>query len=289
MVEKDKFMNLLRGISAIALCCILSSAIAVEALAESKDYNFGYAGPREEKAVDTTQILSESGATTSPPAAYDISNYAVDAGSQGKLNSCVGWTIGHDLVGWYSNYNRKSVTEFAPMYVYSQVNSGASKGVSGTAYAVDAIKIVIDQGVAPEADYTQGYYNFKDLPTQAEKDSAAKYKSQFFSHWYVIFASFNGNGGADLTKAIKLVLANKHPVAIGMIVRPGFKKLNANSLSDTDISGDDLGKHEVLAVGYNANGLVVENHWGKDWGSSGFGTISWKVVEQDVLEAVYTY
>jgi hypothetical protein len=282
-------VNFLKSISTIALCCALSSAIAGEALAQAKDYHFGYAGPKEEKAIDTTKILSESGATTNPPSAYDISKYAVDAGTQGKLNSCVGWTIGHDLVGWYSNYHGKSVTEFAPMYVYSQVNEDESKGVSGTAYAVDAIKIVINQGVAPEADYTQGYYDLKDLPTQAEKDSAAKYKPQFFSNYYVIFASYNGNGGADLTKAIKLAIANNHPVAIGMIVRPGFKKLDANSLSDTDVNGENLGKHEVLAVGYNANGLVVENHWGKDWGSTGFGTISWKVVEQDVLEAVYTY
>ncbi len=41
----------------------------------------------------------------------------------------------------------------------------------------------------------------------------------------------------------------------------------------------------MLAVGYDATGLIVENSWGTGWANGGFGRISWAVVQHDVVEA----
>ena len=36
------------------------------------------------------------------------------------------------------------------------------------------------------------------------------------------------------------------------------------------------GGHAVLAVGYNHNGVIIKNSWGKDWGDFGFAVLSWE-------------
>ena len=46
-----------------------------------------------------------------------------------------------------------------------------------------------------------------------------------------------------------------------------------------------MGNHAVLAVGYDTAGLLVQNHWGENWGVKGFGHIAWEVVEHDVFVA----
>ena len=38
------------------------------------------------------------------------------------------------------------------------------------------------------------------------------------------------------------------------------------------------------AVGYDAAGLIVQNSWGTGWANGGFGRLSWRVVQNDVVE-----
>jgi hypothetical protein len=86
--------------------------------------------------------------------------------------------------------------------------------------------------------------------------------------------------------AIKTALATSHPVAIEIPVRPGFDNMgNTASSVDTDYTGSIRGYHEILGVGYDATGLVVQNSWGTGWGAAGFGKLSWAVVTHDVWEA----
>ncbi|MFC6841928.1 C1 family peptidase [Xanthomonas theicola] len=175
---------------------------------------------------------------------------------------------------------------FAPMYVYSQINPGRDQGVDAGAYAVDALNLAIDQGIDTAQDYSQGDFDYMDLPTKAERSNAARYKWQLFKEYEVLFANENGGGGPDLTAALKLAISQYRPVAIGMVLRPGFRNLSRSNTIDRDTTGALSGGHEVLAVGYNSDGLIVENHWGPKWGSNGYGVVAWNVVEHDVLEAV---
>ncbi len=36
--------------------------------------------------------------------------------------------------------------------------------------------------------------------------------------------------------------------------------------------------HAVVALGHNANGLVIQNSWGTDWGDNGYATLAWSFV-----------
>lgn len=41
----------------------------------------------------------------------------------------------------------------------------------------------------------------------------------------------------------------------------------------------------MIALGYDSEGLLVENSWGTEWGNKGFGKLSWSVVAKDVIGA----
>src|SRR5207244_1196303 len=54
---------------------------------------------------------------------------------------------------------------------------------------------------------------------------------------------------------------------------------------DDDITGPIRGYHEVLALGYDASGVLIENSWGTTFGDNGFARLSWRVIENDVAGA----
>ena len=113
-----------------------------------------------------------------------------------------------------------------------------------------------------------------------ERANAAHYKIKGYTTLFV------GSDQAGSRRSIKQALATNHPVAIEMAVRHGFDYLGANPAAvDDDITTAIRGYHEVLAVGYDAAGLIIENSWGTGWANGGFGRLSWRVVQNDVCEA----
>ena len=217
-------------------------------------------------------------------------------GDQRNLNSCVTWTIGYAMMGWYANYQHMPAPSFAPMYMYSQINLGVKHDYN--ARPPDGFNLARDQGVDISSDYTQNfisnylwpynaYYNKDDQPTTAQRTNAAKYR---IGAWHNLFMTPNGmtaiGRGTDAINLIKSALANSQPVAIMLQVRdPNFSYLTAKNDLYTTLTGNSIGNHEMLAIGYDQNGLLVQNSWGPDWGKGGFGRLSWAVVQQDVLEA----
>jgi hypothetical protein len=111
---------------------------------------------------------------------------------------------------------------------------------------------------------------------------AANYK---IDDWYLLFSNYYA-AGDDSAMAIKAVLAKQQPVAIGLRPREGFMNLRGSNglFSDTTSPLTGAG-HAVLAVGYDQDGLLIQNSWGTGWGDHGFGRLSWDVVRQDVGEA----
>jgi hypothetical protein len=97
-----------------------------------------------------------------------------------------------------------------------------------------------------------------------------------------------GHHGSVGSGQIRAALAIDRPVVIGLAVRHGFDALAQNkdpNAVDDDINGASRAKHELLALGYNESGVLVENSWGTDWANGGLGRLSWRVVEHDVSEA----
>ncbi|MEH6526401.1 MAG: C1 family peptidase [Sneathiella sp.] len=47
-------------------------------------------------------------------------------------------------------------------------------------------------------------------------------------------------------------------------------KGSRSKLAEIEMAGEPRGGHALAIVGYNANGFIVQNSWGRSWGSSGF-------------------
>ncbi|QNH11610.1 MULTISPECIES: C1 family peptidase [unclassified Xanthomonas] len=263
------------------LICLAGLSCASLAMADNARHGMGAMLPKLRQPV-TMPEMSAANIASAPPSSVDLSRWAVAIGDQGAVNSCVGWTVAHDLAGWYANFNGKSVNLFAPMYVYSQINGGVDEGAD----PMDAFRLSVKQGIDTEQDYFQGNYDWNDLPTDAERANAARFKPQLFKDYTVLFSDGNANGGSALSNALKVALANRQPVAISFPVRPGFDNMSPSNPVDRDSSGTIRGYHEVLAVGYNADGLLIQNHWGTQWGNKGYGILAWSVVEHDIDQAI---
>jgi hypothetical protein len=213
------------------------------------------------------------------PLGVDLTPWAVPPGDEGPVESCVAWAIAYSMLGWYSRHDGKAGHPFAPMYSYSQINSGVDRG----SHLQDALDLALTQGTDTQADYPQDNFDWRHKPTAAQKTNAAHWK---ISGYHALFVGdAQGAPGAD---QIKAALAGGHPVAVDVSVRHGFDALMGNDdhdAIDDDITGVARAKHVVLALGYNELGLLVENSWGTKWGNGGFGRLSWRVVHNDIDQA----
>ncbi|HEV7524398.1 MAG TPA: C1 family peptidase [Acidimicrobiia bacterium] len=210
------------------------------------------------------------------PASVDLKQWTVTPGNQGQVSSCVTWAIDYAMLGWYSKYSGRAGQPFAPMYTYSQINGGVDAG----SWPPAALEIAKTQGSDTRAHYTHGDYDWRTKPTAAEKANAANYKIKSYK------TLFMGSGQATNSTLVKQAIATNHPVAITMAVRSGFDYLGSNPAAvDDDITSPVRGYHEVLAVGYDPAGIIIENSWSTGWANGGFGRLSWRVVQSDVWEA----
>lgn len=201
-------------------------------------------------------------------------------GDQGAVGSCVAWAIAYNQMGWYSNKAGAQVA-FSPMYVYSQVHTTNDPEGGGTSPAA-VYGITSTQGVDTQDDYNQGNYDFTDLPTAAEIANAAAHKSLPATDLY------SGAPGPSADAVIEAALDNQQPVALMIPDYSAFDNLNS-SVDHLDAANVDpttfRGYHEVLAVGYDASGVRIENQWGTGWGDAGYGWLDWNFVEQYSVEA----
>lgn len=266
----------LSSLSALGITCLMAAAVP----AQADVHGLGALLPNTTKAA----AAAPAGAAAALPTGVDLRAWSVPIGDQGQVGSCVAWTIAYDMMGWYANRNQTLGNIFAPMYMYSQINIGESQGQDSGAYAQDGFNLAVNQGVPLQSQYTYpNTQDWRDQPTAADRAAAAQHKATAYT---VLFASNTGAGGGyNGQVAIQQVLATNNPVAISLRVRPGFDALSPYVLEDTDTTGSVRGNHEVMVVGYDANGLIIQNHWGTGWGSSGFGHLSWAVVQADVYEA----
>jgi hypothetical protein len=261
--------------SAVVLFAASTLAAGAAAATAASAQNAAIAAHGLGAARPTAHVAPRVVALDAAPASVDLRKWAVAPGNQGAVGSCVTWAIDYGMLGWWANYSGHAGKPFAPMYTYSQINGGVDRGSS----PISALQVALTQGSDTRADYTQGDYDWSDQPTAAERANAAHYKIKSYT---TLFMGANQAGSAGL---IKNALATNHPVAIVMAVRHGFDVLGASpSAVDDDITSAIRGYHEVLAVGYDSAGLIIENSWGTGWANAGFGRLSWRVVLNDVWE-----
>ncbi len=215
------------------------------------------------------------------PATVDLTSDAVAVGDQGQVGSCVTWAIDYAMMGWYSNHQGIAGQPFAPMYAYSQATVG---GALGGSYPSTVLGLAQSEGNDTVAHYGSGsYLDWQDKPTAAQKANAAGHKISGYTNLFAHSTGFAGPAGAY---AIKAQLAAGRPVAFGILLpkSKAFDSFRGAGVFD-DPATAFSGGHEMLALGYDQAGLLVQNSWGTGWGNQGFVRLSWHFVENAVDEA----
>ncbi|MFC4326327.1 C1 family peptidase [Streptomyces andamanensis] len=203
------------------------------------------------------------------PASADLSKYALSPGDQGKVGSCVAWATGYSAYGVLMNEQGIGGSPMAPMYIYSQIARGDDEGTTASV----ALPMERDQGIDTQSDYWQGTEDYTTQPDDNERANAAGYRLSGFDEL--------PTSGTSAKSAIENAISQGEPVAIGFTVHQSFEDLDSRTASDYsylpgDSSSDPvLGGHEVTIVGYNSQGVKVENSWGSGWGDGGFFTVPW--------------
>ena len=79
-----------------------------------------------------------------------------------------------------------------------------------------------------------------------------------------------GDAKVEFSKA---ALAAGLPIVFGATVDEAYKVLEEWEPHSFD--GPIAGGHAQFALGYDAQGIIVQNSWSYDWGVGGFAILSW--------------
>lgn len=219
--------------------------------------------------------------------APDLRTWSEPVGNQGGVGSCTTWAIGYALMGWWQNKQSRIASSewFNPMSLYSVVRIPTDRG----SWPKDVFARASTIGVTKAADYSVNEFNYTHSPTPLEVLKGVPYR---FSGWRTLFANpdpYNGGGSAGASM-IKNELWAGRPVAVAARVYSDFTALSGVSKPSSYVyskgsSAYYRGLHEMLAVGYNADGLLLQNSWGTGFASSGYVRVNWSYVNSDIFEA----
>jgi len=271
---------------------LTAACAAVAAVASMVPAGTAMAAPRP---ATTTTPHYATGASVSPvrvparlrtsanevlPTSVDLRTGAPPVGDQGYVGSCVAWSIGYSLSGYYAQKLTTSGAPYAALYLYMRSVSG-TPGPNTGLYPPVALGNAQNEGIDNQADYWQGTTNVVDYPTAAEITNAANYR---VSSWTTLFSGVQT--GTVAQTAIQQSLAAGNPVSISIPVYNDFFRISSMT-PYTATSGTLAGYHQITAYGYDSTGLIIRNSWGVGWGSSGDAKLAWSFVNSKVM-AAYT-
>ncbi|MEL7040168.1 MAG: C1 family peptidase [Pseudomonadota bacterium] len=218
------------------------------------------------------------GAAELPPR-IDLSSNMPRPGNQGRQNSCVGWAVAYALKsyqeqleeGWPLNPRGQPDDRriFSPSFIYNQINNGADAG----SHFVDAFNVLSSQGAAPLSAMPYGDYR-APIP-EAARSIAKRYR---IDTWRRV--------NTQDTRELKAQLNANYPVIIGAIVDDGFAQLGRDEIWRNQIGREQSG-HAMVIVGYDdgKQAFKLINSWGTNWGTDGYGWISYQHFPRVVREA----
>lgn len=224
-----------------------------------------------------------SGVPSDLPPSVDLSYWDPPVGDQGSVGSCVAWATGYNLRGWYANRDSGyPVDGFAPMSVYSRIVSLYDQGQDAGATLEQGLDVQRAYGIDTEHDYApQGYFDYTDLPTPAQAANALRYRLP----GYTTLFPFGAAPSAGVLLAQRALAAGS-PVVLGIEVTPNFEQATAANPLIGVATGPILGGHAILADGYDARGIWIENQWGTSWGLHGRAEISYDYLNTALIGVV---
>ena len=168
------------------------------------------------------------------------------------------------------------------LYKWARDMDGTTGDVGTTDQTMAAV--VAQTGVAHESLWPYDIGQFDTEPPASIKTDAAKAKATAV------------NGVAGNTDAIKAAINQPVPVMFTFDVYAGYEDATSNGGKIAMPSGDSLGGHCNLVVGYNdstqnrdgsAGAFIVRNSWGTSWGDKGYGYMPYGYASGGYMQTCY--
>ena len=212
------------------------------------------------------------------PEKYEITIPEVK--DQGIVNSCVA----HALASFLEEAYKDDKTQFSAGFIYGYRPLGYSQDQG--MYPREALKTLLKVGDVPrdKFNHNKEMPEIKDLVNEnfnSLKVLADVYRIYSYARIYT-------------QKEIKNLLFNDIPVPISIPVYNNLK-YDKNTFIVQKPCGMCEGYHMILLVGWNENGFILQNSWGKDWGNNGRAILpydypidsAWAISTEE--NNVYTY
>lgn len=242
-------------------------------------YGFNFKAAEAEQAKLAKKATPEL-KIAAAPASYSLKQYAVTPGNQGKIGSCVTWATGYAGYGILMNEAGAKGGPMAPVFIYSQIVNEYNNGKDNGTWASIALPMEKERGIDTRSHYNSDVNDYKTLPTSSQKANALNYKLGSFT---------NLTNSSDRKAAVKAAISQGHPVPIGFQGRSNFNDLDSgNSYYDPSEGSLESWGHEVTVIGYDANGVTVQNSWGTGWGDGGFFTAPWSWITSSDVDEIHS-
>lgn len=212
--------------------------------------------PFDERDWSAEQVLVAADYT--PPATFDLRPRLNPVVNQGRLGSCVSQASACMREFQEGFDNRYMSTRF----VYNLREDTNTEGM----YVRNAMKTMQNMGIC--TDQTFPYYETGTPHAEAIKE-ASSFKIQSYARLNTI-------------KGTKLALSTNGPVmATYDVYNTGRTFWKPEQAEDKVIGG-----HAVALVGYNTEGFILRNSWGRRWGDGGY--VTWPYSEFDRCLELWT-
>lgn len=204
---------------------------------------------------------------------------------QAQLGSCTGFASKSAAELIWNILNPDQQDSFIASALFQYYNERKLEGTtdedSGASIA-DAIRALIQDGIAPDTDWDYSNYQtkFKEKPSdKAYQDAKQHMDLDTLGHAQI----------PQSPEAIKTALVQNHAVIFGMRVYESFmaeQTAKTGFVPIPNIMTEKLmGGHALIIVGYDDDNkwYVVKNSWGTSWGDQGYCYIPYAVIHNPII------
>jgi C1A family cysteine protease len=247
--------------------CPLGISICFDKTCELSDFALGALKDKKDDRDYSVGVIGD----IDVPAEIDMREFVPEVKSQGKLSSCVAHAICSAIEMQINMQDPRRYVPLSELYNYYHGRWESNIfPADGGMYPRDAIKSVKDEGIALEVahPYNVEFYN---RPPSSAAESVAHIYSAMTKEYFRVFS--------DVAMMEKLALGLPIMINVPVYNYWFLPKIIQNNTYITNPTGKirkptdlepRLGYHALLVVGYDEDGWICLNSWGKNYGDKGF-------------------
>lgn len=196
--------------------------------------------PRDHNA----EIIFLSG-DSKPPEQLDYRPWLNPVRDQGRTSTCAAQTAAC-MKEWQEHVDGGTLADLSEQFIYNFRANAPAEGM----YGRDVMRILHKIGICTEREFPQG--SREPCSDKEILERAAKNRIREYARVYTI-------------QGLKLALKNSGPCYIS------FPMYNTNKhFWKPEHESEKPSGHAVAVVGYNLNGFILRNSWGKRWADDGY-------------------